>query len=312
MPLSNGLWTARHNWVSDRNAGIKPSPDRFDEDRADLIRGLNTIIRQETPFTAPVKAKAGENGGYTFDNDSDTGLVQAGGNRMKMRAGGQTVLDVNQNSATLNKPTTMPGVTFGTATPDDTIATKGYVDDVVSDGLDDVVALVLPGTPLPWFGASAPNGYLLCEGQVVSRTTYKKLFDEIGTRFGVGDGSTTFKIPDLRGMFLRGNDNGRGLDNGRTLGSEQSDATAKNGLAVSDITASTVADHSHGLGNFAAGSEVDYNTARSYGSRGASTTQARSTGAAGGHTHTISGGELNDGDPETRPVNVSVNWIIKY
>lgn len=51
---------------------------------------------------------------------------------------------------------------------------------------------------------SSPTGYLLCDGTAVSRTTYSSLFALVGTTWGVGDGSTTFNLPDLRGMFLRG------------------------------------------------------------------------------------------------------------
>ena len=52
----------------------------------------------------------------------------------------------------------------------------------------------------------APNGnFLYCNGTTVNRTTYNKLFNAIGTTYGSGDGSTTFNIPDFRGMFLRGN-----------------------------------------------------------------------------------------------------------
>lgn len=58
-----------------------------------------------------------------------------------------------------------------------------------------------PGLQLPWPGAVAtiPDGWLYCNGAAVSRTTYRRLFDVVGTAYGVGDGSTTFNLPDLRG-----------------------------------------------------------------------------------------------------------------
>jgi len=52
--------------------------------------------------------------------------------------------------------------------------------------------------------STAPSGYLLCNGAAVSRTTYASLFAAIGGTYGVGDGSTTFNLPDFRGYFLRG------------------------------------------------------------------------------------------------------------
>lgn len=69
--------------------------------------------------------------------------------------------------------------------------------------------------------ATAPDGWLVCNGALVSRETYAGLFAAIGTVFGAGDGATTFKLPDLRGEFVRGLDGGRGVDAGRALGSAQ-------------------------------------------------------------------------------------------
>ncbi|MDA5192799.1 tail fiber protein [Govanella unica] len=79
-----------------------------------------------------------------------------------------------------------------------------------------------------WSGAvmafampAAPTGWLKANGAAISRTTYAKLFAAIGTRYGAGDGATTFNLPDLRGEFLRGFDDGRGIDVGRVLGAFQ-------------------------------------------------------------------------------------------
>ncbi len=74
---------------------------------------------------------------------------------------------------------------------------------------------------------TAPTGWLKANGAAVSRTTYAALFSAIGTTFGVGNGSTTFNLPDLRGEFLRGWDDGRGVDTGRAFGSAQLDQMQK-------------------------------------------------------------------------------------
>jgi microcystin-dependent protein len=66
-----------------------------------------------------------------------------------------------------------------------------------------------------------PEGWLECNGAAVSRTAFPELFARIGTRFGIGDGTVTFNLPDLRGEFIRGWDHGRGIDTGRVLGSRQ-------------------------------------------------------------------------------------------
>jgi microcystin-dependent protein len=80
-----------------------------------------------------------------------------------------------------------------------------------------------------WFGGTtAPSGWLVADGRTISRTSYADLFAAIGTTYGAGDGSTTFSIPDLRGMFARGWDaaggTARGCDLGRAFGSTQQDA----------------------------------------------------------------------------------------
>lgn len=64
--------------------------------------------------------------------------------------------------------------------------------------------IVPPGAVIPYAGSSAPDGWLLCDGRTVSRTTYAALFAAIGTTFGAGDGSTTFVLPDMRGNVAAG------------------------------------------------------------------------------------------------------------
>lgn len=80
-----------------------------------------------------------------------------------------------------------------------------------------------PGTPDWWTANTPPPGALERNGAAISRTTYDKLFAAIGTLGGPGDGVTTFNVPDDRGLFPRGWDNGRGYDAGRAFGSEQAD-----------------------------------------------------------------------------------------
>lgn len=81
----------------------------------------------------------------------------------------------------------------------------------------------VPAGTVAYFAANAvPAGWLKANGATVSRTAYAALFLAIGTTYGAGDGSTTFKLPDCRGEFLRGLDDGRGVDAGRVIGSAQS------------------------------------------------------------------------------------------
>ena len=70
---------------------------------------------------------------------------------------------------------------------------------------------------------SAPTGWLKANGAAVNRTAYADLFAAIGTTFGAGDGINTFNLPDLRGEFVRGWDDSRGVDSSRAFGSAQAD-----------------------------------------------------------------------------------------
>lgn len=118
---------------------------------------------------------------------------------------------------------------------------------------------------------TVPQGWLLCDGAEVSRTTYSRLYSLIGDQYGAGDGTATFNVPDLRGEFLRGWDNGRGIDAGRALGSNQDFATARD--IISFVQLSVNRD----------GTPPVYTILPS----------------------------VAAGDNETRPRNVAVNYIIK-
>ena len=130
-----------------------------------------------------------------------------------------------------------------------------------------------------------PSGWIKANGAAVSRTTYAALFAAIGTTFGVGDGSTTFNVPDLRGEFARGWDDGRGVDTGRVFGSAQADAF----LA-----------HSH--------------TFTGYGSTGSVLPNITMNGnlSSVGGTSGLGAPIANTGGTETRPRNIALLACIKY
>jgi hypothetical protein len=130
----------------------------------------------------------------------------------------------------------------------------------------------LPGEVAFYAMSTAPSGWLKANGAAVSRTTYAALFAAIGVTFGVGDGTTTFNLPDLRGEFLRGWDDGRGVDSGRAFGSAQSFAmqriqgngggvrnTFSGGLTGPFFSTQTIAQYSSGGGNYA---ELSYDNNR--------------------------------------------------
>ena len=67
------------------------------------------------------------------------------------------------------------------------------------------------GLIVPWSTASLPSGFLECAGAAVSRSTYSDLFSVVGTTYGVGDGSTTFNLPDLQDNVVLGRSPGKAL-----------------------------------------------------------------------------------------------------
>lgn len=89
---------------------------------------------------------------------------------------------------------------------------------------------------------AAPTGWLKCNGAAISRSTFAQLFAWLGTHYGEGDGSTTFNLPDMRGLFPRGWDDGRGLDPGRAFGAYQDMMIHSHAHSAS---AAAVGDHLH-------------------------------------------------------------------
>lgn len=158
------------------------------------------------------------------------------------------------------------------------------IDNIVSPQSSILAALAqyeatLGGNPIgsiiPYGGATAPTGWLFCYGQAVSRTTYALLFAIIGTAFGVGNGTTTFNLPDLRGRYPLGKDNMGGSTASRvtnavsgivatTLGAVGGDQNAQSvTISASSGAVAAVTDpgHNHALGMYAVNT---YNTAPLY------------------------------------------------
>jgi phage-related tail fiber protein len=152
-------------------------------------------------------------------------------------------------------------------------------------------AAVPAGFVWPYAGSTAPTGWLECNGAAVNRTTYAALFTAIGTTFGIGNGSTTFNLPDLRGEFVRGWDHGRDVDADRTLGSAQEEAVNRVAELGSIANSESSYDRSVPIpsdGTWSAYVETGKNGQNYWGVR------ARTTGS------------------ETRPRNVALMYCIKY
>jgi microcystin-dependent protein len=117
------------------------------------------------------------------------------------------------------------------------------------------------GTVVPWGGTSAPTGWLDCDGSAVSRSTYADLFTAIGTTYGVGDGSSTFNIPDIRGRTVCGKDNMGGTAANRlTSGTTIDGATlgTAGGSQTHTLSAAEMPAHRHGLAVHDTSGQNDY------------------------------------------------------
>lgn len=115
-----------------------------------------------------------------------------------------------------------------------------------------VVVEAPPGCIFDYTATTAPTGYLLCNGAAVSRTTYAALFAIIGTTFGVGDGSTTFNVPDTRKRVRVGYNSGSvSSPTNVTTGLEENyGALGNTGGEVShDLTVAELPTHVHSLEN---------------------------------------------------------------
>lgn len=162
---------------------------------------------------------------------------------------------------------------------------------------------VPPGSIMPFAGNTIPNGWIKCDGRQISAAAYPALYAAIGTSWG-GDASN-FRVPDLRGVFLRGVDDGRGYDSGRALASLQNDATARPDNAFTGTT-DIQGEHTHTYRR--TDGIVDRNLPFNADNNDGEQLDAQ-TNPSGAHSHAVS--ITGGGDAETRPVNVAVYYIIK-
>ena len=205
------------------------------------------------------------------------------------------------------------------------------IRDVVNGdlGADNLQTGLLPptGSILQYAGGAAPTGWLLCRGQEVSRTgTYAALFGVVGTAYGVGDGSTTFNLPDLQGRIPVGLGTHASVD---ALGDNDGTSTVANRRPAHSHTVSTDGAHTHTGTTDSAGSHthtVSYGLSGGFSTSQRSATgtdgndnQSTTTSSNGAHTHTFttaSGGSHthtvgSTGGTNDAPSFVVVNYIIK-
>jgi len=291
-------------------------------------------------FTGSVLVPAGtvSAGGLAFSGDTDTGLYKVAANDLGITAGGSLISHFNSSGLTLKDGKALRLRDSGNSnyislaapalTSDVTLtlpSDDGNSGDMLQTNGSGVLTWqavqgVPSGSVFTHASTTLPSGYLECNGASVSRSTYAALFSAIGTTWGSSGGSV-FNVPDLRGEFIRGFDNSRGVDSGRSFASSQGSQYTQHNHSTSASSSSSVSDPGHfhnllyGSGSFGGSSGAV--TPRGSGTpttpgitdRISSKTTGISVSTSTSVTVNNSGGTSNSS--ETRPRNISMIYIIK-
>jgi microcystin-dependent protein len=205
--------------------------------------------------------------------------------------------------------------------------------------LQDIVNRSEVGAIKPWTKATAPDGYVLCNGAAISRTTYADLFGVIGTTYGAGDSSTTFNVPQLQGKLPQGYDGntynlaGTGGANTVTVAVTNNQAatnatnqtvTITGAISNTSLTTAQLASHTHttDAGKSGPGSLDSVNPGPGSGFAEASIDNSGS-GTGHNHSHTLAGsltgnittsltGTVTAAGTNSFSPFVVVNYIIKH
>ena len=300
-----------------------------------LETNLGLAASSGSTFTGNVLVPAGTVGAAALgiSGDTDTGLYKVAANDLGITAGGALISHFNSSGITVRDGKAIRlrdsgdsnHISFAAPalTSDVTLTlpnSDGNSGDMLqTDGSGVLSWQAVQGVPsgsvFCHASTTIPSGYLECNGAHVSRTTYAALFAAIGTTWGSST-SSNFHLPDLRGEFVRGFDNSRGVDNGRAFASSQASQYAQHNHSASATSSSSVSDpgHTHNLlfsaGAFGGSSGAV--TPRDTGTitnRISTQTTGISVSTSTSVTVNNSGGTGNSS--ETRPRNITMIYIIK-
>ena len=346
---------AHQTWI-DTSGSVDVLKIKGDTDNASFITignletNLGMIPKTGGTFTGNIQSSAGTEASPSIQmNDANSGLYKPAADTIGLTCGGSDVAYVettgieikdgkklefrdsgNSNVVSLQAPalTSDVALTLPNSDGDD-----GDVLKTDGNGVTSWTAIqgVPTGTILVWAGGEGndiPSGYLECDGDHVSSTTYSALAAVCGNTYNDGQTppSGEFFLPDLRGRFVRGWDHGRGLDSGRTRGSGQ---TSQNKSHTHTVASSTITNsggnHSHpirrlrlnqnnGSVNITLGSGQSYNVGYANSNSGlvSAGNAVQNSGSIGSSINSSLSLTLNsNGGSDSRPTNVAMIYIIK-
>lgn len=257
----------------------------------------------------------------------DYGTTNWGGSSVTLAAAQATAA---ANSATASANSATASANSATASANSATASANSAASVANSAVPTGAIYWVPAT-------SAPAGSIKANGALLSRTTYAALYNfavasgnivseaawSAGAygSFSTGDGSTTFRIPDLRGYFVRAFDDARGVDSGRGIGTAQADQNSSHSHGVTDPGHAHTANvndptHSHGPSGGAT-QFITYPGGTNFGGAGSANAANTTANAATGITVTNASNTTgistqNSGGTEARPKSIALLACIKY
>ena len=262
-----------------------------------LVLGSLTDAAHTNNFGLATKASPDFTG--TIDSAGD--IVMGGTGALKLPSG-----------TTIQRPTAATGqIRFNSSTT----SFEGYNGSAWGELANGVPV----GSVFNLATTTVPTGFLECNGAAISRSTYASLFATISTTWGVGDGSSTFNLPDLRGQFVRGWDNSAGVDSGRSFASSQSDQNKSHNHSITDSGHFHHAFRSGNSGESRFGSTLTSSNFPASGTGAGNLNEAYNivsksdepdVGKTSSETTGIS--ISNDGGTEVRVKNYALMYVIKF
>ncbi len=185
-------------------------------------------------------------------------------------------------------------------------ATKYDFDGANLTGIEGIPT----ATIVPWSSASVPTGFLECNGQAVSRSTYAALFAIVATTYGSGDGSSTFNVPNLADNVPVGKSNNKSLASTGGANTVASTGNVGGSTANATLSEAQLASHSHSSKKYTGGQNFANDGFGAGRNPVTANVNTNTSGSGGGHSHNMSANFSGDATSVLQPY-LTVIYIIK-